>query len=204
MLVVALVHSRLDYGNSVLIGLPANLTCQLPASIGNKHSLSSDEQTRIYRLRTCDHITDKLISLHWLQVPEWIQYKLVVLVYKALHAGTTRYLSSLVHVIDLPDRRALRSVESNSPLMPPFKLSTVGGRAFPVVAVVHLWNRLPILCTARLQNRSHAASNYPGGLSDFLKDLDVTILKRLICYASQTRWKRVRRNAAPNDSMFMT
>ena len=33
----------------------------------------------IYRLRTRDHVSDAVISLHWLRVPERIQYKLAVL-----------------------------------------------------------------------------------------------------------------------------
>ena len=52
------------------------------------------------------------------------------------------YTCSLVHVADVPDRRALRSSGSNGLQIPPFKLSTVGGRAFPVAAA-RFWNRLP-------------------------------------------------------------
>ena len=40
------------------------------------------------------------------------------------------------------DSRALRSAGSNRLQIPPFKLSTVGGRAFPVAAA-RFWNRLP-------------------------------------------------------------
>ena len=69
-------------------------------------------------------------------------YKVAVLTYKALHGGAPRYLSSLVHVADVPNRRALRSAGSNRLQIPPFKLSTVGGRAFPVAAA-RFWNRLP-------------------------------------------------------------
>jgi len=61
MLVVALVHSRLDYGNGVLVGLPAYLTRRL-------HSVLNTTARLIYRLMTCDHISDALISLHWLRV----------------------------------------------------------------------------------------------------------------------------------------
>jgi len=81
-------------------------------------------------------------QLHWLLAPERILYKTAFLAYKALHGGAPHYLSSLVHVADVPDRRALRSAGSNRLLIPPFKLSTVGGRAFPV-AVAQFWNRLP-------------------------------------------------------------
>ena len=57
---VALVHSRLDYGNGVLVGLPAYLTRRLWSVLDAVARL-------IYRLRTRDHISDALINLHWLQ-----------------------------------------------------------------------------------------------------------------------------------------
>jgi len=57
---------------------------------------------------------------------------MVVLTYKALHGGSSRYLNSLAHVADLSARRpAVRSAGSNRLRIPPFKLSTIGGRAFP-------------------------------------------------------------------------
>ena len=39
----------------------------------------------IFQLRRSDHITDALVSLHWLRMPERIQYKTAVLTYKVLH-----------------------------------------------------------------------------------------------------------------------
>ena len=74
--------------------------------------------------------------------PERILYKTAVLTYKALDGGAPRYLSSIVHITDVPDRRALRSAGSNHLQIPPFKLSTIGDRAFPVTAA-RFWNRLP-------------------------------------------------------------
>jgi len=57
----------------------------------------------IYRLRTRDHITDAVISLHWLRVPERIQYyKLAVLVDKVLYGDAPCYLGPLIRVDDLP------------------------------------------------------------------------------------------------------
>ena len=96
----------------------------------------------IYGLRACDHITDTLISLHWLRVPERIQYKLAVLTHKVLHGGVPTYLGPLVCVTDQPGRRSLRSADSGRLVVPPIKLSTVGSRAFPVAAA-ELWNCLP-------------------------------------------------------------
>ena len=53
MLMVALVHSnsQLDYGNSMLVSLLAYLIRQLQSVLNAAERL-------IYRLRTCDHITD--------------------------------------------------------------------------------------------------------------------------------------------------
>jgi len=79
---------------------------------------------------TIDHITDALIRLHWLRVPERIQYKLqAVLVYKVLHGDASRYLGPLTRVDDLPGRRTLRSTNANRLVVPsPVKLLTVNSR----------------------------------------------------------------------------
>ena len=61
--------------------------------------------------------------------------------YKATHGTAPSYLSQLVRVADLPGRRSLRSARTNR-LVPSVKLSTVGGRAFPV-AEPTIWNSLP-------------------------------------------------------------
>ena len=52
------------------------------------------------------------------------------------------YLSQLVRVADLPGRRSLRSARTNRLLVPPVKLSTVGGRTFPVAGPT-IRNSLP-------------------------------------------------------------
>jgi len=51
----------------------------------------------IFQLRHSDHITDALVSLQWLRVPERIQYKIAVLTYKVLHGTVPRYLSTSDH-----------------------------------------------------------------------------------------------------------
>ena len=73
-LVVALVLSRLDYGNSVLIGLPIHLLRRL-------QSVQNAAARLIYRLRRFNHVTDALVSLHWLRVPERVVYKIAVLTF---------------------------------------------------------------------------------------------------------------------------
>jgi len=75
MLVVALVHSRLDYSNAVLVGIPTYLVRRLQSVLNAAARL-------IYHLRPYDHISDALATLHWLRVPERVQYKIAVLTFK--------------------------------------------------------------------------------------------------------------------------
>jgi len=56
--------------------------------------------------------------------------------------GSPRCLSLLVHVANVSGRPAFRSGALNHLRIPLFKLSTIGGRAFPVAAA-QFWNRLP-------------------------------------------------------------
>jgi len=62
--------------------------------------------------------------------------------HKAAHGATPLYPSQLDRVADLPGRRCLRSARTNLLLVPSVKLSTVGGRAFPVAGPT-IWNSLP-------------------------------------------------------------
>ena len=96
----------------------------------------------IYDMRSVDHITNALVSLHWLRVPQRIEYKIAMLTYKALHGSAPRYLGPLVPVADLPGRRALHSAGTSRLSVPSVRLSTVGSRAF-LVAGPRIWNALP-------------------------------------------------------------
>jgi len=77
-LVGTLVLSRLDYGNAVLVGLPTHLVRCL-------QSVQNAASRLIYHMRFADHITDALVTLHWLRVPQRIEYKVAVMTYKVLH-----------------------------------------------------------------------------------------------------------------------
>jgi len=93
-------------------------------------------------MRSADHITDALVTLHWLRVPHRIDYKVAVMTYKVVHGIAPRYLGPLALVADLPGRRTLRSASTSRLLVPPVKLSTVGSRTFNV-AGPRIWNLLP-------------------------------------------------------------
>jgi len=59
-----------------------------------------------------------------------------------MHRNAPEYLGPVVRVADLPGRQSLRSAGTNRLVVPPFKLSTIGTRAFPV-ASPRVGNSLP-------------------------------------------------------------
>ena len=127
-----------------------------------------------YHLRRSDHITDALVCLRWLCVPERVQFKISVLTYKVLHGLAPQYFGPLNRVADLPGCRSLRSIDSNRMVVPSVRLqSTVANRAFPVVGL-QIWNDLPAevtsaesLTTFRQRLKTHLFSkSFPGYLLD--------------------------------------
>jgi len=117
-LVVSLVHSRLDYGNFVLVGLPVYLQRRLQSVLNAAARL-------VFRLRRYDHVTDALATLHWLRLPQHVDFKVAVMTFLVLHGLAPLYLNQLVRVADLPSRRRLRSASSHQLLVPSFRLTTV-------------------------------------------------------------------------------
>ena len=140
-LVVSLVLSRLDYGSATLAGLPAYLVDRLQSMMNTAARL-------IYSARKYDHVTLLLYELHWLKMRQRIDYKLAVLAYRCLHGIAPSYLSSgLRRVADLDARRRLRSSSTDTLVVPPTRLTTVGDRAF-LVAAARVWNGLPATVTS--------------------------------------------------------
>jgi len=94
-LVVSLIHSRLDYENFVLVGLPAYLQRQLQSVLNAAARL-------VFRLRRYDHITDAVAILHWLRLPQRVDFKIAVMAFRVLHGLAPPYMDQLVRVADLP------------------------------------------------------------------------------------------------------
>ena len=82
-----------------------------------------------------------LHDLHWLPSSQRINYKVLLLTYKALHGEGPIYLRDLLcwHV----PRRSLRSGNELLLQIPKTRLKTFGDRAFQAAAP-RLWNSLPI------------------------------------------------------------
>ena len=102
---------------------------------------------------TIGHITDALISLHLLRVPERIIFKVATLTYRAMHGSAPPYLaSSFTWVADMPHRRRLRSRPLNRLTFRP-----VVGQLSEVVPFLLLEQRCGMACQATLRRPRGAA-----------------------------------------------
>jgi len=83
-----------------------------------------------------------------IRVPELIEFKLSVLVFRCLHGTAPPYLASeLRRVADVDTRKRLRSSSTSALVTPSLCRTTIGDRAF-FVAAPRVWNTLPSSVTA--------------------------------------------------------
>ena len=115
----SLVMSHLDYCNALLIGIQQDLIAKL-------QRLQNSAARIVSRTRKYEHITPVLIKLHWLLIKFRIQFKVLLLVYKALNGLAPKYIKELL--VHYKPRRHLRL--------------KFGDRAFSISAP-RLWNALP-------------------------------------------------------------
>ena len=85
-------------------------------------------------------ITAVLQHLHWLPVKWRIHYKIVVLVFRALHGLAPAYVTTLITSYE--PRRALRSAGTALLCVPRHNLERYGRRSFSCAGPA-LWNSLP-------------------------------------------------------------
>ncbi len=132
MLIHAFMTSRLDYCNALLGGCSARLI--------NKLQMVQNAAARVLtRTRKYDHISPVMSTLHWLPIKHCIDFKILLITYKALNGLAPHYLSDLSHY-SYP--RPLRSQNSGHLIIPRISKSTAGGRSFFYLAP-KLWNNLP-------------------------------------------------------------
>ena len=128
------VGGSFDHCNSLLHGLPKYLLARLQAV--------QNAAARVVTMTPkFDHITLILINLHWLPVEFRITFKVLLLVYKALHGLAPSYISGLLNFKTYS--RSLRSSRKEYLAVPRSRLKTYGDRAFSI-AGPKLWNNLPL------------------------------------------------------------
>src|SRR5664279_196016 len=87
----SLIHSRLDYCNSLFLNLPSTELNRLQLVL---HAAAR----AITKTSKFLHITPILKSLHWLKINQRIHYKILSLTYKTLQSNQPNYLYSLLAV----------------------------------------------------------------------------------------------------------
>ena len=133
---LAFVTSRLDYCNSLLYGLPAY-------QLQKRQRVQNAVARLICNIYRFDHITSALYELHWLPVKYRIDFKILLITYKALNGLAATYIAEFIQVKPV-SRYSLGT--SHQPLLQLPSVRTlatlIGDRSFSVGAP-KLWNSLP-------------------------------------------------------------
>ena len=134
-LVTAFVLSRIDYCNAVLAELPASTLAPLQRVMHAAARL-------VLGLRSRDHVTSALQTLHWLPIKQRIQFKLCLLVHLAINGRAPAYLKELITTTaSVPGRASNHSASNNDLVIQSTRLK-LGERAFSAAAP-RAWNQLP-------------------------------------------------------------
>ena len=127
--------SRLDYCNSIYYGLP-NYQLKKLQNVQNRAA------RLIKGTRLSDRITPVLIDLHWLPVKARIEYKICLLVFKALLNHQPAYIKECLHPFELETTIIVRHASDLHRLQEPREYSTLDERALRNCAP-RLYNKLP-------------------------------------------------------------
>ena len=131
-LVHAFIFSRVDYSNSIFSGLPKK-------SIRRLQLIQNAAAQVLTKTKRVDHITPVLRSLHWLPVTQRIDFKILLLAYKALNCLGPKYIRDLL--VQYEPSRPLRSSGAGLLCVPKFRTKH-GESAFSFYAP-YIWNKLP-------------------------------------------------------------
>ena len=130
----AIVGSRLDYCNSLLVGTSTSNLARLQL-VQNTLARVVTQKSRF------SHISPVLSDLHWLPIRHRISFKLATITFKVLQFHQPSYLAALI-----PRYTPLRSLRSSSSLticVPSRKTTMAKSKSFSSAAS-DFWNKLPV------------------------------------------------------------
>ena len=134
-IVQAVIMSRIDYCNGLLVGVPA-------VQLSKLQRLQNAAARLVSNVAKYDHITPTLVKLHWLPVRFRVIFKIAMLAHKCIYGNAPEYLKGLVKV-KRTSRYNLRS--DGGMLLEDYSArskKTLGDRAFKTAAP-KIWNILP-------------------------------------------------------------
>ncbi|KAK2898055.1 hypothetical protein Q8A73_014435 [Channa argus] len=132
LIVQALVTSRLDYCNALLMGLPIS-------TIKPLQMIQNAAARLIFNQPKKTHVTPLFRSLHWLPVAARIRFKALSLAYRVVNSTAPAYLNSLIQVYN--PSRPLRSAKERR-LVVPAPHRRHQAKLFSAM-IPRCWNELP-------------------------------------------------------------
>ena len=137
-LVHSLIISKVDYCNSLFLGLP-NITLRKVQSILNRAA------RLIFNLPPRVPTTSSHIELHWLPVKARIEFKVCLITFKALKFERPSYIRGLLTFSSHESTLDLRSADDPYHLLEPRAIGERGfaNRSFSYIAP-RLYNKLPV------------------------------------------------------------
>jgi len=129
----SLIHTKLDYCNSLFLNLPKS-------QLGRLQLILNSSARAVSKTPKYSHISPVLKSLHWLKIEQRVEYKIISTTYKTLQSKKPSYLHNLLNI---NTNRLTRSSDvvtlQRPPVLSRLKLTD---RSFTHHAPV-LWNGLP-------------------------------------------------------------
>ena len=134
-LIHAFISNRLDYGNNLLYGLRQ-------VQIDKIQRVQNAAARLIFEQPKFCHVTPVLSQLHWLPIKNGIEFKMLLMTFKAIHGMAPDYIWKVISRrkstgYSLRSRTKVMLEVATSKI-----LQTLGGRAF-CCAAPKLWNNLP-------------------------------------------------------------